>query len=286
MLPAMAKPNVAIVGPGRWGSALAAALAEAGYSITEIISKNKRESLRRARALAKVAGTKARTLDDARLDADLIWFCVPDREIANVAKKLPSRMPWKGKIAFHSSGALASDELDVLRTRGAAVASVHPLMTFVNGGPGSLAGVPFALEGDAAALRMARRILRDLRAMPFMIHKKNKVAYHAWGAFASPLLISLLVTAEQVGRAAGLSSSDARKKVLPILRRTMENYARVGAAGALSGPLVRGDVKIVMRHLEFLRKIPEAREVYRALARSTVRYLPVPERKKLRGILQ
>jgi predicted short-subunit dehydrogenase-like oxidoreductase (DUF2520 family) len=286
MLPAMAKPSIAIVGPGRWGSALAAALAEAGYSITEIISRNKRESFRRARVLAKVVGGNSRALDDARLDANLIWFCVPDREIANAAKKLASRAAWKGKIAFHSSGALASDELDALRTRGAVVASVHPLMTFVKGGPSSLAGVPFALEGDAAALQMARRILRDLRATPFMIHKKHKVVYHAWGAFASPLLISLLVTAEQVGRAAGLSSSDARKKVLPILRRTMENYARFGAAGALSGPLVRGDAKIVMRHLEFLKKIPEAREVYRALARSVVRYLPVPEQKKLREILK
>ena len=122
-------------------------------------------------------------LEGTRLDADVVWFCVPDREIARAAGRLAGIVDWKGKIALHSSGALGSDELRGLRRRGAAVASVHPLMTFVSRSVPSLKGVPFALEGDAAALRVAGRIVRDLGGEAFSISKNKKLAYHAWGAF-------------------------------------------------------------------------------------------------------
>lgn len=236
--------------------------------------------------LARTTGARARILSNAQLDAEVIWFCVPDREIANAAAKLACYGSWTKKIAFHSSGALLSDELNVLRQGGAAVASVHPLMTFVGGSIPGLEGVPFAVEGDAHALRIARQIVGDLKASPFIIRKRDKAAYHAWGAFASPLLIALLVSAEQVARAAGVSAQEAREKMLPILRQTIENYGTLGAAGALSGPLVRGDAEIVGKHLEVLRNIPEARKVYLALARATLRYLPVANRRKLEAILK
>jgi predicted short-subunit dehydrogenase-like oxidoreductase (DUF2520 family) len=280
-----AKPSIAIVGPGRLGSALAVALKRAGYAITEIVSHEGAHARRTATKVAKTAGARARTLGIARLEAEVTWFCVPDREIANAAAKLARSTSWTKKIAFHSSGALPSDELEYLRQHGAAVASVHPLMTFASGSKPRLDGVPFALEGDAIAVRTARRIARDLNAQPFLIRKQDKPAYHAWGAFASPLLVALLITAEQVARAAGVSANDARKRMLPILNQTLDNYATLGAAGALSGPLVRGDAQIVIKHLEVLKEIPEARDVYLALARATLRYLPVGNRKQLQTIL-
>jgi predicted short-subunit dehydrogenase-like oxidoreductase (DUF2520 family) len=286
MLPAMAaKPSIAIVGAGRLGSALATALVQARYKVTEIVARNER-SRRKARAMARTAGAKVRTMRDARLRADLVWFCVPDRQIANVATALESVVGWKGKIAFHASGALASDELGVLRRRGATVASVHPFMTFVAGSSPSLTGVPFALEGDAVAVRVARRIVHDLGASSFLIRKKDKALYHAWGAFGSPLIVAALVTAEKVATAAGLTALAARKKMLPILRQTIENYAKLGPAGALSGPLVRGDTEVVERHLKVLKKVPEASEVYVALSRSASRHLPVRRRNELRTVLK
>lgn len=283
MLPAMAaRPSIAIVGAGRLGSALAIALRKPGYRIAEIVARDRSDSIRKARSLGRIAGSLVRTPPNARLDADVIWFCVPDREIKKAAKQFATSSSWKNKIAFHSSGALPSDELAVLRKRGAAVASVHPLMTFVSETSPSLAGVPFAIEGDAAAAKTARKIAKDLGAVPFAIRKQNKSAYHAWGAFSSPLLVAALATAEQVARIAGLSTADARKKMLPIVGQTIENYSRLGATGALSGPLVRGDIEIIRRHLDALKKLPEAREVYLALARSAVRYLPVRKKRKYR----
>lgn len=279
------KPRIAIVGPGRLGSALALELRRARYRITEIVSGDSRASHRKARALAtKVQATWNAT--GPCLDADVIWFCVPDREIARAARRLAGVVDWRGKMALHSSGALASDELRPLRVRGAAMASVHPLMTFVPGSVPSLQGVPFALEGDPSALRVARRIVRDLGAVAFSISKNRKMAYHAWGAFASPLLIALLMTAEKVARAAGLSHTEARGKMLPMVRQTLANYARLGPAGAFSGPIVRGDAQVVRRHLKELKKVPEARAVYLALARAGLRFLPSRHRSELEKLLR
>lgn len=287
MLPAMAaKPRIAIVGPGRLGSALAQELRRAGFRISEIISRESAGSKRKARALAKKVKAQASTPKSADLDVRLIWFCVPDRDIAKASSDLAARTQWKGKIVFHASGALPSDELDVLRKRGAAAASVHPMMTFVRGTVPSLKGVPFAVEGDARAVRVARQIARDLGGEAFTIRKQDKAAYHGWGAFASPLVVALLVSAEQVARAAGLSAAAARKRMLPIVRQTIANYARLGPAGAFSGPIVRGDAEIVRKHLQALKGIPEAKEVYLALARSALRYLPVRQRAELKRALK
>jgi len=212
------KPRVVIVGPGRLGSALAVQLKRAGYRINEIVSRNSRTSARKAHALSRKVQASWSGATPC-LEADLIWFCVPDRQIAKAARRLAHATNWKGKIAFHSSGALTSDELHILRRSGAIVASVHPFMTFVHASIPPLQDVPFALEGDPAALRLAGKIVRDLGGQPFSISKTKKSVYHAWGGFTSPLLIALLVTAEKVARAAGLSRPDARKKMLPIVRQ-------------------------------------------------------------------
>jgi predicted short-subunit dehydrogenase-like oxidoreductase (DUF2520 family) len=281
-----AKLRIAIVGPGRLGTALTLELKRAGYTISEIVSRNSAASKRKARELARKVEASASTSANARLDADLVWFCLPDREIAAVSQAVASSIDWKKKTAFHSSGALASDELKALRMRGAAVASVHPMMTFVSGSIPSLKGVPFAVEGDAAAVRVARQIVKRLGGEAFTIRKQHKAAYHAWGAFASPLLVATLVTAEQLARAIGLSASQARKRMLPIVRQTLSNYEALGPAGAFSGPIVRGDAEVVRKHLQVLGKSPEARDVYLALARAALRYLPAQNRAKLKKVLE
>lgn len=279
-----AKTTIAIVGAGNLGCALAVSLHEAGYKIAEIVGRQGGRYSSRTRALAKKLGAQLRTLDDT-LSADLLWFTVPDREIAACAGRIAQRRRWTGRWAFHSSGALTSDELKALGAQGASVAAVHPLMTFVRSVRPELTDVPFALEGDAAALRLARTIVHSLGGLPFSIGRSRKAAYHAWGAFVSPLLIALLVTAERVADAVGVSSSSARKMMLPILRQTLSNYASCGPSAAFSGPIVRGDVETIRKHLKSLSKIPEARNVYVSLARSALRDLPTPGRRVIARVL-
>lgn len=280
--PMRKKPSITIVGPGGLGSALAVALHHAGYRIAEIISSGAASSIKKARRLSRTVEARHAKADTALLDCDLIWFCVPDGKIKKVAQQFVAGVQWKTKIAFHSSGALTSDELDSLRQQGASVASLHPMMTFVSGAIPSLEGVAFGMEGDVRATQVGRRIVRELDGMPFNLNKKSKALYHAWGTFLSPLLVAHLVTAEQVAIAAEISSAEARKIMLPIVRQTLANFAKLGPAGAFSGPIVRGDAAIIRQHLKSLKGIPEAAHVYMALARAAIRYLPTANRKELK----
>jgi len=118
------------------------------------------------------------------------------------------------------------------------------------------------------------------------VRKKDKALYHAWGTFLSPLLLAHLVTAEQVARATGMTTKIARNRMLRIAAQTLANYAALGATRSFSGPLVRGDAEIVGEHLQVLKKIPEAREAYIALARSALRHLPVRNREKIERVLE
>ncbi len=287
ILPGMpGKPRIAIVGAGSLASALAVALHGAGYVIDQIVSRAPEASLRRARRLAGEVSASAVAAARAQIRAEVVWFCVPDAAIAGAADSLVGAADWRGKVALHSSGALTSDELAKLRERGASAASVHPLMTFVRGSRPSLKGVPFAIEGDAKAVRAARAIVLALQGQPFAMRKKDKEAYHAWGMFASPLLTALLAASERVAVAAGVSRNAARKRVLPILHQTFANYGRLGAPESFSGPIARGDVETVKKHLRVLRETPGAREVYIALARAALRDLPAKNRAALEKILK
>lgn len=280
-----AKPQIAIVGAGNLGSALALALHGAGYRISEIVYR-KGGSKQRTRRLASRVRSRAIELRRAKFGADVVWICVPDSNIASCARELARLADWRGKIALHPSGALASDELQALRRRGAAVAAAHPLMTFVRRSSPALSGIPFAIEGDVVAVRAARRMVRALGGEAFAVRRQDKALYHAWGAFASPLLIALLASAEQVAMAAGVRSpAAARKRMLPILQQTLRNYGALGPANAFSGPLVRGDIATVQRHLRALGKLPCAKQVYVALARVALETLPVRSRRQLEKAL-
>ena len=276
---------MAIVGAGSLATFLATALRESGYFVTEIISRNSPRSLRHARTLASKVGARAVTERAAAFDAELLWFCVPDRAIQEAALFLAARAKGRLRFAFHSSGALLSRELGSLRKSGAAVASVHPLMTFVPGSHPALAGVPFALEGDAAATRLARWIVRDLGGDSFTLPAARKAAYHLWATFTSPLWLAFLVTLEEAARGAGLTRADARRKSMPIIRQTLENYSRLGPEHSFSGPIIRGDVTTVAKHLAVLKKHPPVRDVYVALARAALDLLPARNRNELRRLL-
>lgn len=277
---------IVIVGAGNLACTLAPQLRDAGYRIASVIVRDAASSLRQGKLLAKSVGAECATVANAEIASSVVWFCVPDGQIAKAAQLLEHATDWQGRIALHSSGALTAEVLKRLARRGASVASAHPLMTFVRGSRPSLVGVPFAIEGDAAASRAARRMVRAMKAKPWQIQPRNKVAYHAWGTFASPLLTALLAATEGVARLAGVSQKAARERMLPMLAQTLANYAVLGAAQGFSGPLVRGDVETVRGHLRALKTVPAARMVYIALARAASEHLPGKSRAEMRKLLK
>src|SRR5256885_152226 len=260
------KPSISIIGAGNVGSVLAPALHRAGYRVEEIAVRDNPASIRRGKIVARASGAKAVTDSQASFSADVIWICVTDDAIVPVARALAARrnVSWKGKIIFHASGALTSDELKPLKERGAAIASTHFMQSFVPGSNPSLA-VPFAVEGDKSAAQTALRIGAALGAKPFVIRKQSKVLYHAMGFFSSPLVIIALSLSEKVGRQAGLSSEQIESVIKPMFSRTAENYLKKGSAGAFVGPINRGNIATVQKHLRDLKRIPEARAAYLAM---------------------
>jgi predicted short-subunit dehydrogenase-like oxidoreductase (DUF2520 family) len=274
-------PTISIVGPGNLGAALASTLPVAGYQVKFIAVRSGGDSARAAKSLARRLKAKLVEIGKHSLDTDIVWITVADDAIADVALTLARSQDWKGKVVFHSSGALTSEELAPLRNKGAQVASVHPMMTFVRGTAPEMAGVAFALEGDAAAAREARAIVESLGGRSFSIEEQNKVLYHVFGSFASPLIIALVASLEEVARAAGIRESEIKPVVVPLIWQTLRNYLTHDAEAAFSGPLVRGDVTTVRKHLAELQRLPEARAVYVALANAALKNLPVKNKAQL-----
>jgi predicted short-subunit dehydrogenase-like oxidoreductase (DUF2520 family) len=280
------KPTITLIGAGNLAQALGPALRNAGYKIDTVAARETASSRRRAAMLAGMLGARTQSLNDAGPSSDILWICHTDDALAETARHLARKPGWQDKIVFHSSGALSSDVLSPLKRKGAHTASLHPMMTFVPGASPEMDEVPFAVEGDSRAVAEALRIVRDLGAEAFPIRKAAKPLYHALGSFTSPLIVATLVTAERVGRGAGLSASQTRRVMAPILRQTLKNYQERGAPAAFSGPIKRGDVNTVVRHLKELKRIPGASEVYRALVKSALMDLPSVNRRELTRLLQ
>jgi len=277
--------DIALIGAGTLGTALATQLRKRGYRITKIISRDDARSLRRARNLANHVGAEAEAISTAEFGAKLVWICVPDDAVSLVAHELAGRGDWLRKVVIHSSGALVSGVLNPLKQAGAEIASAHPLMTFVSACKTELTGVPFAIEGDPKALTIVGALVRSLGARPFRIAAESKPAYHLLGFFSSPALVAVIAAAQQVGALAGFSRIRSRELIEPIVRQTIANCFGNGPETAFSGPLRRGDAATIRKHLSVLNKEPELLALYRTLCRIALEQLPVRNREQLRKLI-
>lgn len=279
------RPDITIIGAGTLATALAIALRRSGYRVIEVVSRNNAQSISRARKLAKRVGARVTTLHEAQFTAKVTWVCVPDDAISEVATQIAAHDDWKRKIAIHSSGALGSDALTPLKKAGAGIASAHPLMTFVRTSNPELKGVPFALEGDASALVTINAIIRSIGGKPFRIAARVKPAYHLFGFFSSPALVALIVAAQQVGELAGFKRRKSSELMGPIVRQTIENCLVTTPQLAFSGPLRRGDIATLRKHLEVLNAQPELLQLYKSLSRVALEYLPVRNADALKKLI-
>jgi predicted short-subunit dehydrogenase-like oxidoreductase (DUF2520 family) len=275
------------------GSALGKLLHKKGWRIGAVVTR----SMRTARAARRRigAGKPQAGISDAVLAADVIMMATPDRAIAKVAEALarlggsnrPRSNGGRGKIVLHTSGALASDVLRPLALRGAAIGSLHPLQTFCGRNVPALAGCTCAIEGSAVALRMARRICRELDGVPVTLPPRDKGAYHAAAALAAGHILAVFEAAARMLVSAGFTHKRAVRALLPLTRQTLANYERAGARAAWTGPLNRGDFRVIERHLEALRPFPrEYREAYDALSRLGLKVLAKSSGSKKRQLEQ
>ena len=258
--------SVAVIGPGNWGLSLIAALKAAGLGPREVLG---------------------RTWRRPRLDARVLWLCVPDAAIARVARKIAARRKnLRGQIVVHSSGALSAGVLKPARDAGAKIAAVHPVMSFPTRSTVPLNNVMFGVEAsDAATRRTLFALVRRIGGVPFSIRPDTKAVYHAAGVFASPLLVSTLTAAMQTAQLAGLDSTIATAWVKALAEATIANIFRRGPHQSFSGPFARGDAHTIHLHLRALEQHPILTDVYRSLARHAIAALPVKNRRELEQAL-
>ncbi|MCE9582870.1 MAG: DUF2520 domain-containing protein [Planctomycetes bacterium] len=259
-------PPVAIIGAGRVGSALGAALKRAGWPVVAVAARTAAS----ARRAAKFVGAPAMEVRQAAALAKLVLVTVPDDAVAGVARELVGPVK-RGAVVAHTSGALSSDALAAVRRSGARAASVHPLMTFPTPAKGlaALRGAHFFFEGDRGSSPLLRRMILAVGGVPVPVSKRGKALYHAGAVLACNDLVALLAEAFALFRQAGIPGKKAAGALGPLVRRTVENVLALGPARALTGPVARGDAGSVARHLKALHG--PVREIYRVLGLSTLR---------------
>ncbi|MEW5798630.1 MAG: Rossmann-like and DUF2520 domain-containing protein [Bacteroidota bacterium] len=241
---------VTIIGAGAVGRSIALALFYGGVKIDSIYSLHGRTARDLSKKVkARISGSRGEISDVA----DHVILSVPDGEITSVASTLAQRCgALNRKIILHTSGALSSSELLAVKKRGASVGSFHPMQTFPRNTRISFKDVWCAIEGDTRALKFAKRLAKIFHAHTFAISKEEKVLYHTAGVFASNYLVTLLSVVERIALESGIPRKNLWKIYGNIILRTVENVLVSSPADALTGPIARGDVETVTRHLEAL----------------------------------
>jgi predicted short-subunit dehydrogenase-like oxidoreductase (DUF2520 family) len=259
--------DVAIVGAGRVGTAMAVRLSRAGHRIVAV-SGGDRTRERAARFLPDVPVLEPTA---AVRGAHVVLIATPDDHIRDAAAAVaPSLAP--ASFVAHVSGATALAALAPAAAVGARIASIHPLQTFpdVASAIDRLEGCAMAVTANAEEARaVAERIARDAGGRPFELDDAAKPLYHAAAVFASNYLVAATALAERVGLAAGLE--DPVTLLAPLQAATLDNVRIAGPGPALTGPAVRGDVGTIAGHLDALaERVPDAIPAYVALARAAL----------------
>jgi predicted short-subunit dehydrogenase-like oxidoreductase (DUF2520 family) len=227
--------SIAIVGAGRLGTALVAALGSAGVDVRGPLGRH-----------------------EAPAGAGAVLLCVPDAEIAAAAAGVE-----RGPLVGHCSGATGLGPLAPHEAF-----SLHPLMTVpANARPGIFAGAGCAIDGTTdRALGVAEALAAALGMNATRIAEEDRVAYHAAASIASNFLVTLEGAAERLAATAGVD----RAQLAPLVHAAVEDWAERGAADALTGPIVRGDEETVTRQRAAVaERTPELLELFDALAAAT-----------------
>jgi predicted short-subunit dehydrogenase-like oxidoreductase (DUF2520 family) len=262
------------MGAGVVGTALAARLVRAGVPVTGLHGRQV-ELTDAARAISGVVGSTGE-IPPILSESDAIIISVRDERVPEVAERLAKEGRLRREqILLHTSGAnpaktILAPAIPYVR----AVGTLHPLVSFADARVAveGLREVAFGIEGDAPARAVAKRIVRALGARAVFLEAENLALYHAGAVMASNYVVALADTAQSLLIKAGVPADQALPVLIPLLQSVVHNLAQVGLPGALTGPVERGDVSSVERHIGTLEaRAPELVELYRLVGRDVLR---------------
>ena len=267
--------RIGIIGGGKVGCCLAGYLKQDLQGIT---ASSETHSLQ----LAERFGLKPCTNAELVQRADVLLLTVPDRLIGVVAEQLVrecgdfvatqadgGKHTLKGKIFLHCSGSMGLETLAPLQREGAHVGSLHPLQSFA-GGATELAGVYMAMDGDEAACAAAQQIATTVGGHPFQVPAAERAAYHAAACICSNYAVAVEALAQGLMSRWLGDEAAAWQALLPLFKGTAANLERTASPRtALTGPIARGDVTTVAKHLAVLP--PELLDAYCSLGLATTK---------------
>jgi predicted short-subunit dehydrogenase-like oxidoreductase (DUF2520 family) len=257
--------DVAVIGAGRVGTALAVRLLDAGHRIVAISGRAGTVD----RAARYLPGVPIRPPPIAARETEVVIIGTPDDLIEPMASALADEGALgEGQSAIHLSGATSLGALSAPRAVGAEVLSVHPLQTFpdVDSALARIPGCGVAVTAvSQAGYELGELLARDVGGRSFRLADEAKPIYHAAAVFASNYLVAITALAEELFREAGMP--EPAELFLPLQRASLDNVETMGPTAALTGPAVRGDAGTVAANLEALAKhAPLAVPAYVALA--------------------
>jgi predicted short-subunit dehydrogenase-like oxidoreductase (DUF2520 family) len=257
--------RIFILGAGRAGRSLARALRGGGVSIVGLHGRH------RDIAEGVTAGPPPQPLGDA----SCVLVTVRDAQLDGALEFLLTASLAARAIVLHASGSADPGGLAALRSAGHPCGTFHPLVALSDptNAPQTLRGAWIGVDGDDEALVVSGRLAAAVGAHVLRIPPGEKPRYHAAAVFASNFPTVLMGLAEELLREVGIAPEIARQALHPLFASAVENMRSGGAAAALTGPIVRGDVDTINRHLRALRAHPDTLDAYRALSRAALRWL-------------
>ncbi|NQT31666.1 MAG: DUF2520 domain-containing protein [Deltaproteobacteria bacterium] len=260
--------KLGFIGAGTVGTALAARLAGRGYPVVAVSSLSRAS----AQKLAQAAGG-CRVFDSSQAVADnaeLIFITTPDDAIASVV----SKVSWRpGQSVVHCSGADSTDILQPAKEAGAKVGAFHPLQTFASPRQAieNIPGSTFALEAEEPLLSTLKDMAAALDGQWVELKASDKVLYHAAAVFACNYMVTLVKLATDLWQTFDVPQQKATKALVPLLRGTLHNIETIGIPNCLTGPIARGDIGTINKHLDALKQTaPHLLSTYRELGRQTI----------------
>lgn len=265
------KEPFAIIGVGKVGAAIGYLLQNAGYPVVSIADQSKRN----AKQGAKYTGGEIyEDVADAAIRAKNILITTPDDAILSVCKRISLKgAVKKGDKVIHVSGAGGLDLLDPARSLGAHVASIHPLQTFagIESAIQRIPGSTFGITADDEVRDWCVQIVKDIGGVPFFVSEAEKPLYHTAACVASNYLTTLINIVENIYLSFGLDQEAAIRAFWPLVEGTIQNIKTSGSVKSLTGPISRGDVGTIRKHLDVLKKkFPDILDFYRAMGILTV----------------
>jgi len=241
-------------------------LRKAGYAVTAV-SDSSSEAIRHGHPFT--GGHIYQDPAGVLPEADTVLITTPDDAIYDVCRDIAAKGDVRGGQKFiHLSGAGSLELLAPARKAGAFTASIHPIQSFadIQGGIDNIPGSTFGLTADEEIRNWAVDFILDLKGIPFIIPDADKPLYHAAACIASNYLTTLMHMVEEIYLTLGLTRDEAVRAFWPLVRGTLKNIESRGTIEALTGPISRGDVGTVEKHLSaFQEKLPAFLEAYRTL---------------------